>query len=416
MVTRPMPVWTGQPRLAHLDVSAGVAGDMLLGALLDAGADLQAVRRTITAVVPGIDVTVCDVSRAGLRALKVQVAVDGLGHPHREWAGIRSTIAAADIPDRVKSDATAVFQRLADAEAAVHGCEAEQVTFHEVGAWDSVADVVGVCAALHALGITTVTCGPLAVGSGTVASAHGRLPVPVPAVVALVRGWEVFGGTEGEAATPTGVALLTTLASAQQRLPRMQVSASGVGAGTSDPPGRANVVRVIVGAPVGQAPADEPMVLLETNVDDADPRVWPSVLEAMLAAGAADAWLSPVLMKKGRPAHTLHVLAPLERRTSLRDVVFRHTSTLGLRELEVCRPALDRTWLPVEVAGERVRIKVASQGGVVLHAAAEYDDVAAAAKRLGRPVREILELANVAAIGTGLLPGAGLPERPASGR
>lgn len=188
----------------------------------------------------------------------------------------------------------------------------------------------------------------------------------------------------------------------------MRVSTTGVGAGTTDPPGRANVVRVVVGHVVDEPPTGERMVMLETNVDDLDPRVWPSVLEAMLAAGAADAWLSPVLMKKGRPAHTLHVLGTLGLRATLRDLVFRHTSTLGIREHEVCRPALDRAWVPVEVAGEQVRIKVASQAGFVVHAAAEYDDVAAVAARLGRPVREVVEQATAAAVRAGLFAGADL--------
>ena len=355
------------PRHTWVDVSAGVAGDMLLGALLDAGADLERVRAAIAAVVPGVEVDARDVKRAGFRALKVDVAAVGDGRAHRAWADIRSAIAAAALPDRVKHDATAVFQRLAEAEAAVHGSVIEEVEFHEVGAWDSVADVVGVCAALHDLQIASLTFGPIALGSGTVDSIHGQLPVPAPAVLELVRGWRVFAGSVGELATPTGVALATTLAAGQEGLPMMRVSTTGVGAGTSDPPGRANVVRVVVGHLVDEPPTGERMVMLETNVDDLDPRVWPSVLETMLAAGAADAWLSPVLMKKGRPAHTLHVLGPLGLRATLRDLVFRHTSTLGIREHEVCRPALDRAG-SVEVAS-----RCASRcepGRVVVHAAA----------------------------------------------
>lgn len=383
---------------------------MLLGALLDAGADRHRVGRAIVAAAPAIEVDASDVQRAGFRALQVQVRAAAQAHPHRTWADVRSILHAAGLPDPVTRDALAVFGRLAEAEARVHGVVAEHVEFHEVGAWDSIADVVGVCAALHELQISTLTCGPIAVGSGTVQSAHGQLPVPVPAVLEMVRGREVLGGSEGEFATPTGVALVTALCAGQESLPNMRVAATGIGAGSSDRPGRANVVRVVVGHLLDSTPFGERIVLLETNVDDLDPRVWPSVLEAMLAEGAADAWLSPVLMKKGRPAHTLHVLAPLGRRGALQDLIFRHTSTLGIRAHEVCRPALERSWLPVEVAGAQVRIKVGSRAGVVTHATPEYEDAAAAAARLGRPVREVLELATAAAVETGLLPGAALPE------
>jgi len=399
------------PRHAYLDVSAGVAGDMLLAALLDAGADRHTVGTAIGAVAPDVQITLEGVQRAGFRALEVQVRTSEQGQAHRDWADIRAILQSANLPYPVKDDALAVFRRLAEAEAAVHGMAADQVEFHEVGSWDAIADVVGVCAALHDLRVTSLTCGPIAVGSGTVDAAHGRLPVPVPAVLEMARGWEVFAGSEGELATPTGLALLTTLCTGQESLPHLLVMATGIGAGGKDRPGRANIVRVVVGHRLDSALPSERMVLLETNVDDLDPRVWPSVLEAMLKGGAADAWLSPVLMKKSRPAHTLHVLAPPERREDLRDLVFRHTSTLGIREHEVCRPALERSWRPVDVEGHEVRIKVASRAGVVVHASAEYDDVASVAASVVRPVREVLELASAAAVGAGLVAGAPLPQR-----
>lgn len=215
------------PRHTWVDVSAGVTGDMLLGALLDAGADLERVRAAVAAVVPGVEVDARDVKRAGFRALKVDVAAVRDVGAHRAWADIRSAIAAAPLADRVKDDATAVFQRLAEAEAAVHGSAIEEVAFHEAGAWDSVADVVGVCAALHDLQIASLTLGPIALGSGTVDSTHGQLPVPAPAVLEPVRGWRVFAGSVGELATPTGVALATTLAAGQVGPPMMRVSTTG---------------------------------------------------------------------------------------------------------------------------------------------------------------------------------------------
>ena len=296
---------------AHLwvDASAGIAGDMLLGALLDAGASLDAVRSAVGAVVPGeVAVRTSTVTRAGLRALKVDVESLGEGHPHRSWTRIRTLLESADLPTAVREPALAVFARLADAEGRVHGIPPDDVAFHEVGSWDAIADIVGVCAALADLGVGRVTASPVAVGSGRVRAAHGDLPVPPPAVLELARGWQVLAGGEGELATPTGMALLRALADGCGALPPLAVAAIGIGAGARDTAGRANVVRVVVGAPDGAAPTTSEMWVLETNVDDLDPRLWPTVLSALLAAGAADAWLVPILMKKGRPAHTLCVL------------------------------------------------------------------------------------------------------------
>ena len=246
-----------------------------------------------------------------------------------------------------------MFRRLAEVEASAHGVPVEDVEFHEVGSWDSVADVVGTCAALHLLDVEDVVATRIALGSGTVRTVHGLLPVPVPAVLGLVDGWQVEAGGDGELATPTGVALVTTYATAQGPLPALDVVTSGVGAGTRDPAGRPNVVRVVLGTrPAAAAPdASRSMVVLEANVDDIDPRVWPTVLTALMDAGAADAWLTPILMKKGRPAHTLSVLGGADQAPALRDRILRLTSTIGVRQTIVERWALDRGWVDVDVDG-----------------------------------------------------------------
>jgi uncharacterized protein (TIGR00299 family) protein len=401
-----------------VDASAGVAGDMLLGALLDAGADLDSVCRAVEAVLPQtVRLVTSRVQRAGLAALKVDVETRHDEHPHRAWSDLRDTLSTAEVSDRVRRDALAVFGRLANAEGAVHGIPALEVQFHEVGAWDSVADIVGVCAALADLDVGSVRVSPIALGSGSVRAAHGRLPVPTPAVLRMVSDWQVLAGGDGELATPTGVALLTALATDQGPLSAMRVLTSGVGAGTRDPDDHANVVRVVLGevttsSAAGAAP-DATMVVLETNVDDLDPRVWPTVLAALLDAGAADAWLTPILMKKGRPAHTLSVLSPPDLRERLRDMVFGLTSTLGIREHEVCRPALDRSWVPLDVRGHRVRVKVGARAGVIVNAAPEFDDVVAAAGNLDVPVLDLLDQARAAAVAADLVPGAGRPDAAA---
>ncbi|GII22628.1 nickel pincer cofactor biosynthesis protein LarC [Planosporangium mesophilum] len=404
-------------RSAWLDVSAGVAGDMLLAALLDAGADLARVQRAVDAVIPGaVRTSTTTVSRAGLRATKVDVVATADDAPDRRWPAIRALLAAAALPGAVRDNALAVFARLAGAEARVHGIPAEEVHFHEVGAWDSIADVVGVCAAVHDLGITSITAGRVAVGSGRVRGAHGDLAVPVPAVLELSRGWRVVGGGEGELATPTGMALVTTLATGCTDLPDLRVASVGVGAGTRDVPGRANVVRVVVGEPEsGWPPEDaaEDAVVLRANVDDLDPRVWPGVLATLLDAGASDAWLVPILMKKGRPAHTLHVLAPPERTDRLRDLMFTHTTTLGVRESPVRKTALDRCVLEVAVGDGHLPVKVGHRDDVIVSATPEYEDAAAMAARTGTPLREVLRQADAAARRAGLVQGASLP-RPGS--
>jgi len=280
-----------------VDATAGIAGDMLLGALIDAGAPLDGVESAVSALVPGeVALRTSTVHRAGLRALKVDVESRADDHPHRSWAHIRAMLETAELPSAVRTSALAAFARLADAEARVHGVLPADVHFHEVGSWDSIADIVGVCAALAELAVTRVTASPVAVGSGRIGSVHGDLPVPPPAVLELARGWRVLAGGEGELATPTGMALIRALAEECGPIGPMEITAVGVGAGGRDVPGRANVVRVALGVPIADVPTTDSMWVLETNIDDMDPRVWPTVLAALLDAGAADAWLVPILI------------------------------------------------------------------------------------------------------------------------
>jgi len=396
---------------------------MLLGGLVDAGAQLPAVQSAVDAVIPGtVRLVARSVHRAGMRATKVDVEKIAEDLPRRHWTDIRALLLAGDLDDVVRDRALAVFARLADAEGRAHGIDPEQVHFHEVGAWDSIADVVGVCAALAELGVASLTAGPVALGSGSIRTSHCEIPVPVPAVLELSRGWRVVSGGEGELATPTGMALVTVLADACEDLPALLVAAVGVGAGTRDVAERPNVVRVVLGSPVegstgsgGVVPADDAVpaegaVVLEANVDDLDPRVWPSVLAALLAAGASDAWLNPILMKKGRPAHTLSVLAEPELVAGLRERVFALVPTLGVREHPVRKVTLDRTWRTVEVEGSQVRIKLAHRDGVLVTATPEFEDAARAAEQSGLAVREVLDLAAAAAVAAGLTPGAPVPD------
>ena len=279
----------------------------------------------------------------------------------------------------------------------MHGTAVDDVHFHEVGALDAIADVVGVAAGFVHLGADEVVVSPVAVGSGTVTTSHGELSVPPPAVAALLRGVPSWAGPASapatELCTPTGAALLTTLATAYGPQPAMAVDRIGVGAGGRDPEGHANVLRLLVGVSTGSTTdgggAGAPIVI-ETNVDDLDPRLWPQVVARLLAAGASDAWLTPIVMKKGRPAHTLHVLTPAEHADAVRLTVFRETTAIGMREHEVGKHALDREMVAVEVDGQPIAVKLARHDGVVLNAMPEFDDVVRAAEATGRPVKAVL--------------------------
>lgn len=406
-------------RHAWIDASAGVAGDMLLGALIDAGADPGFAQQCIDAVLPdSVRLRTERVTRAGIAATKVHVDLLVDDPPHRTWRTISRMLGDADLPEPVRQNATAVFARLADAEAQVHGTSAEEVHFHEVGALDSIADVVGVCAALHDLGIESLTGSRVAVGSGTTRAAHGRIPVPVPAVTRLAAGWEIIAGGEGELTTPTGMALMATLCDSCTDLPALRMEVVGLGAGTKDFHGRANVTRILIGERAEPVPGDDgdPAVLIEANVDDLDPRLWPGVLAELMSAGASDAWLVPITMKKGRPATTLAVLAHPAAAARLRDLIFERTSTIGVRQQDYRKYAMPRAWVRVKISSGDIMIKLGHRNGTIQQATPEFDDVAAIAAATGSPTRVVLSEAVAAAWSAGLRPGLPVPEHARSSR
>jgi pyridinium-3,5-bisthiocarboxylic acid mononucleotide nickel chelatase len=407
-------------RHAWIDASAGVAGDMLLGALVDAGAELDFVRVCVEAVIPGsVEIVASSVTRAGLRATKIDIEMLVDDPPHRTWLTIRDLISAAALPARVRERALAVFEGLAGAEARVHGVTPEEIHFHEVGALDSIGDVVGVCAALESLRVDRLSAGEVALGSGRARMAHGEIPVPVPAVVELSRGWRVRAGGVGELTTPTGMALLAALCAECTDLPTMTVERVGVGAGTKETAGRPNVTRVLVGETAGGTatdPADrtEAAVLLEANVDDQDPRLWPGVLARLLAAGAADAWLVPILMKKGRPAYTLSVLCRPEQVRALRGEIFASTTTIGVRQHQLRRYALPRVWVDIPLPGGSIAVKIAYEGGRIVRVTPEFEAVAAYAAEHAQSEQMVMLAAVRAATDLGYLVGAPWPP-PAAG-
>lgn len=386
-------------RIAWIDATAGVAGDMLLGALHDAGA--LAGFPELVAELPGLSATVefHPVRRAGLAATAARVTAPA-GQPERRLADILDLLSGVPLEPAVVERAAAVFRRLATAEAAVHGVDVEAVHFHEVGAVDAIVDVLGGCLGLHRLEADRLVASPVGVGSGTASTEHGRLPVPTPAVLRLLADASLTaaaGPAAFESATPTGVALLAEWATGSGGLPAMHVATIGVGAGTADVADHPNVVRVVSGS-AAETTAEDGWLHIEANVDDLDPRLWPSALEALLAAGAADAWLSPIQMKKGRPAHTVHALVEAQRLPGVGDALLTHTSTIGFRSHPVGKHAADRRTQTVTVAGREIRVKVTcTPDGTVLSATPEWEDVRAAAELTGVPARRLLALAQAAA-------------------
>ncbi len=403
-------------RVGWIDASSGASGDMLLGAVHDAlealGLDPSVMARAAAAVVP-VDITVTHEQRTGFRVARATVGTTETVAPHRTWLEVRTMLEQADLAAPVRVLALQAFERLAAAEAHVHGVEPEEIHFHEVGAHDAIGDIVGVCAGFVELDLATLHVSAISLGGGHAMTSHGQIPIPGPAVLELLRHSELDargGPVDEELCTPTGAALLTTLAAGTSAMPAMAVQSVGLGAGSRHTGAGLSALRIVVGRPVsGPAGATRPgttdgvseAIVIETNVDDLDPRLWPGVLQRLLDAGASDAWLTPILMKKGRPAHTLHVLVgsnPVLQQ-QIRTIVLTETSAIGLRETAVSKTALQRQEYVVHVADRPVRVKVAlDEAGRVVNVQPEYDDIAAAARTLDRPAKQVLAEALAAAV------------------
>lgn len=402
--------------LLWLDVSQGAAGDMLLAALIDAGADAASVAAVLELIAPGkLHLQQRRVERGPFAACKVDVIADEPNPPVRHLADVEAMLTVDGVPEATRTLALSAFRLLAEAEAHVHGMSVEEVHFHEVGALDSIGDIVGVAEAVRTLQVARASCSTVAVGAGHVHTQHGNLSVPPPAVLQLAVGWDIeAGGPEdvGELCTPTGLALLRAMCEGQETLPRMRVAAVGVGAGTRVRQDRAGVLRTLIGRGGGDVGAGD-VREVSANVDDLDPRLWPDVLHQLLDAGALDAWLTPVVMKKGRPAHVVNALATPDRAQQVADVLLAHTSTLGVRtSAPLSRRVLRRGWVSVDVDGREVRIKVAGEpdSAAIAQATPEFVDVEALATALDVPQRVALARAQAAAWEAGLRPGAPWPE------
>lgn len=383
----------------YFDCYCGASGDMIVGALLDCGADFEAIKRALaTLKVQGFAVRADKVNKKGIMATQFHVDVDpSEKQPHRHLRHCVEIINEGDLPEPVKIAACETFRRIAVAEAAVHGTTIEKVHFHEVGAIDSIVDIVAAHLALHQLGIERVLASHVHVGAGTVKCAHGIMPVPAPATALLLEGVPSYGGdVQAELTTPTGAALLAQLAERFGPQPVMAVNIVGYGSGRRDLEDRANVLRALVGQ-TQELPETEPIVVIEANMDDLAPEFYPPLMQDVLRAGARDVFVTPIVGKKGRPGHLLTVLCEEQRVPELTPLIFRDTTTLGFRMRVEQRVCLHRTWKNVETPWGTVRVKIGSLNGGVTNAAPEFEDCRERAEAASVSVLAVYTSASAAA-------------------
>jgi uncharacterized protein (TIGR00299 family) protein len=375
-------------RVLLLEPVGGIAGDMFLAAALELGVELAALEAPLrTLGLPGWRIEVTKAERHAIVGTHVEVVVDAAQpHPHRAWADIDALISRSGLPERARARALTVFRLIGEVEAKIHGVTLAEIHFHEVGAVDSIIDICGAAVALELLGDPVVLSAPPPLGSGTTRIAHGVVPVPVPATLELLRDVPVKFEGVGELTTPTGAALLKAFATVGP-FGEVIVEKVGYGVGTKDWKDRANVLRASLGRR-SDATTDS-LLVLECNLDDCSPQVLGHVVERLLAQGALDAWVVPVVMKKGRPGHVLSALSTHERRRALLDTLLEETTTLGVRETTVARTALERRWDVVSTPWGEARVKVGLREGKPLNATPEFEDCRAIAERELIPLKHV---------------------------
>ncbi|MHB8526887.1 MAG: nickel pincer cofactor biosynthesis protein LarC [Candidatus Acidiferrales bacterium] len=387
---------------AYFDCFSGISGDMVLGALVDAGVDLRQLEAELRKLnLDGWKISAEKVQRQAIRATKVNV--ESLEHDHhRHLSGILKMIDGAAFTPRAADRARKIFQRLGEAEAKVHNIPVEKVHFHEVGAVDSIIDIVGSAIGFELLGVDDFACSVMDVGSGRVQTEHGLLPVPAPATAELLRDAPTFSsGIEKELVTPTGAAIATTLSTQYAQMPAMKLKSVGYGAGSADLPQQPNVLRLMIGEMAGEsveqstgARWDAPVAVIEANLDDMNPQIYGYFAERALASGALDIFSTAVQMKKNRPGQLVTLLCEPSNRDRLIDLLFRETTTIGIRTYEARRQTLARESVAVETPLGTIRMKVSRRNGTILNAAPEYEDCQRIAARMGVPLKQVLSTAN----------------------
>ncbi len=388
---------------AYLDCSAGISGDMFLASLIDAGAPVDRLLGELEKLPLGFyEFKRTRALRGGLVGTRVDIRVPG-DQPHRHLADIQDLIKKASLPENSVGRALKIFNRLAEVEGKLHNVPPNKVHFHEVGAVDSVLDIVGTCVALELLDISELICSPLNLGSGHVNAAHGSLPVPAPATAELLKDIPVYSsGAQGELVTPTGAALVANLAIGFGPLPSMKIAKIGYGAGEKDFSDHPNIARIFIGEAMEAAaakpglPGDEIVSVIEANVDDMSPQIYGYVLDRALAAGALDVTCSSAQMKKNRPGLTITIICEPRKSEELSQLLFEQTTTIGVRIYEARRKVLEREQVPVETPYGRVQVKVARRAGTVVNAAPEFEDCQRLALEKSVPLKQVIAAAEAA--------------------
>ncbi|MEJ7577632.1 MAG: nickel pincer cofactor biosynthesis protein LarC [Pyrinomonadaceae bacterium] len=386
-------------RTLYFDCFAGASGDMTLGALVGVGVDpYQLLKQLALLDVPGYAIDFSTVDRSGISATRAHVRIERQ-HAHRHLKDVHQIIHSSRLSDNVKERASRIFTRLAEAEARVHNVPVERVHFHEVGALDAIVDVVGACIGFEMLGVERFACSPLHLGSGMVEMAHGRFPVPPPAVIELLRDKPVYAtDIKGELVTPTGAAIISTVCDSFGSMPAMRVERTGYGAGAREYERFPNVLRVILGETEadGSSVNTEKLILLETNIDDLSPQILGHMMEQAFAQGALDCFFISAQMKKNRPGVLLSILCAPADRQKMEELLFAETTTLGVRATEVERRALQREIVPVETEYGRIDVKVRRIGEVAQDGTPEYEQCRAAAQQANVPLRVVEAAARAA--------------------
>ena len=380
-------------KVAYFDCPSGISGDMILGALVDAGLPVEDLEKTLGLIdIEGYSINAREVKRKGIRAIKVDVIIDNSELPGRELKDIRKIIQESRLSKALKDRSLQVIERLARAEARVHNVPIEEVHFHEIAHIDTIVDIVGTLYGLSHLGIDKIYASPVNTGSGMVKTSHGLLPIPAPVTGELLKDVPIYStGVRKELTTPTGAVLITTLASAFQAMPHMKVKSIGYGSGDWDLEEQANILRIFIGEEEDIYGTEE-IYLLETNIDDMNPQIYEYLMENLFQAGALDVYITPVVMKKGRPGQVLSVLAHHEGISEIQKIIFRETSTLGIRINRICRSILERHIEEVDTPLGRVRIKKARGPDGLLHITPEYEDCKRIAMEKHLPLHHVIDL------------------------
>jgi pyridinium-3,5-bisthiocarboxylic acid mononucleotide nickel chelatase len=380
-------------KLAYFDCFSGISGDMTLGALLDAGCDLQHLRSELQGLqVSGWELSAEKVWKNGMAATYARVNTQDQ-QKHRSLSAILDILNKSQLAAPVRDRAAAIFQKLGEAEARVHDVALEKIHFHEVGAVDAIIDIVGTCLGCDALGVEKFACSPLNVGGGTVKMAHGILPVPAPATANLLQGKPTYSnGVQRELVTPTGAAIVSTLCDSFGPQPAMSVSAIGYGAGAADLEGQPNVLRLMVGESAEKAVPgyDQEITVIEANLDDMNPQIYGYFQERALAAGALDVFTTPAQMKKNRPGTLLTVLCEPKDAQTLISLIFAETTTFGVRMHTAQRRVLPREFVKVTTSYGEVNVKLSRVNGRILHVAPEYDDCRRLAEEKNVPLQRVI--------------------------